>query len=129
MLFYRYVTITVMMYFTVTIPVHVFGEKGAVCHIPQYLMYMIQTEVHYNHHSLFKTSRHQMLQNCLLSVTNNNVVPLYPVDVVQSASLYTNSITHSTKPAFPILNRPCLGQQYSNAHIYTEIHYTISCNI
>lgn len=70
-----------------------------------------------------------MLQNCLLSVTNNNGVPLYPVDGVQSASLYTNSIMYSTKPTLPILNRPCLGQQYSNSHIYTEIHYTLSCNI
>jgi hypothetical protein len=94
-----------MMYFTVNIPVHVFGEKGVVFHIPQYLMCVIQIEVHYNHHSLIKPSRHQMLQNCL-SVTNNNVVPFYPVNGVQSASLYTNSIMHSTKPTLPILNRP-----------------------
>ena len=64
--------------------------------------------VHYSHHSLnFKTSRHQMLQNCLFCVTNNSVVQLYSVDGVKSASLYMTSIMHSTQPTLAIWNRPC----------------------
>jgi hypothetical protein len=86
LLFYRYVTIKELMYFTVNTPVHVFGGKRVFCHIPHYLMYMTQIEVHYNHHFQFlKPQRHQMLQNCLLSVKNNNVIPFYPVDRVKPA--------------------------------------------
>jgi len=62
LLLYRYVIIKDMMYFTVNIPVHVFREKGVVCHIPQYFKYMIQIEVCFDYN--LKTSDATKLFEC-----------------------------------------------------------------